>query len=111
MVHVIDVSFTSFQGLKWTEENLETIFKYILALSFGATRVLPGDAPILLVTLSYGQKQAYQHLPEHSFQGRYDTSLSAMPLGKTLWQTGNQRLTYKLADSFHFVWTVSIGNL
>ena len=64
MVQVIDVSFTSFQGLKWTEENLENIFKYILALSYGAIRVLPGNAPIVLVTQSYGQKQAYQHLPE-----------------------------------------------
>ena len=68
MVHDIDVSFTSFQGLKWTEEkmqrNIDTIFKYILALSYGAIRVLPGDAPIVLVSQSYGQKQAYQHLPE-----------------------------------------------
>ena len=69
---------------KKMQRNIDTIFKYILALSYGATRVLPGDAPILLVTQGYGQKQAYQHLPAHSFQGRYHTSLSAMPLGKTL---------------------------
>ena len=66
------------------QSNIDTIFKYILALSHGATRVLPGDALILLVTQSYGQKQAYQQFPEHSFQGRYHTSLSAMPLGQTL---------------------------
>ena len=46
------------------QRNIDTIFKYILALSYGAIRVLPGNAPIVLVTQSYGQKQAYQHLPE-----------------------------------------------
>ena len=42
---------------------------------------------------------AYQQFYKHSLQGKYDTSMSVMPLGQTLWQTGNQRLKpFKLVD-------------
>ena len=39
-----------------------------------------------------------EQLQELSFQQRYHTFLSAFLLGCLLWQTGNQRLAYKLVD-------------